>query len=32
MVESYESDIKFPDQAEWGRKEMDMAEKEMPGT
>jgi len=28
---SFESDIKFPDQAEWGRKELDIAEIEMPG-
>jgi adenosylhomocysteinase len=27
----FESDIKFPDQAEWGRKELDIAEIEMPG-
>lgn len=32
MEESkFESDIKFPDQHEWGRKELDIAEVEMPG-
>ena len=31
MDPSFESDIKFPDQAEWGRKELDIAEVEMPG-
>lgn len=28
---TYESDIKFPDQAEYGRKELNIAEVEMPG-
>jgi len=28
---NFESEIKFPDQAEWGRKELDIAEVEMPG-
>ena len=27
----FESDIKFPDQAAWGRKELNIAEVEMPG-
>lgn len=27
----FESDIKFPDQADWGRRELDIAEVEMPG-
>ena len=32
MEESkFESEIKFPDQAEWGRKELEIAEVEMPG-
>jgi adenosylhomocysteinase len=31
MSQPVESDIKFPDQAEFGRKEMDIAEVEMPG-
>lgn len=31
MDPTFESDIKFPDQAEWGRKELDIAEVEMPG-
>jgi adenosylhomocysteinase len=31
MDKNYESDIKFPDQAEFGRKELDIAEIEMPG-
>lgn len=30
-MENFESEIKFPDQAEWGRKELDIAEVEMPG-
>jgi len=31
MEANFESDIKFPDQADWGRKELDIAEVEMPG-
>jgi adenosylhomocysteinase len=31
MVEGFESDIKYPEQAEYGRKEIDIAEVEMPG-
>merc|ERR1711990_761408 len=31
MEGNYESDIKFPDQAEFGRKELTLAEVEMPG-
>ena len=31
MQDNYESDIKFPEQAAWGRKELDIAEVEMPG-
>jgi adenosylhomocysteinase len=32
MEESkFESDIKFPDQADFGRRELDIAEIEMPG-
>ena len=31
MDPNYECDIKFPDQAAWGRKELDIAEVEMPG-
>ena len=31
MDPNFESDIKFPDQAEWGRKELNIAEVEMPG-
>jgi len=31
MDPNFESDIKFPDQAEFGRKELDIAEIEMPG-
>merc|ERR1712100_790201 len=31
MEQNFESDIKFPDQAEFGRKELDLAEVEMPG-
>lgn len=32
MEESkFESHIKFPEQAEWGRKELEIAEVEMPG-
>jgi adenosylhomocysteinase len=31
MDPTFESEIKFPDQAEWGRKELDIAEVEMPG-
>ena len=31
MDPNFESDIKFPDQAEYGRKELDIAEIEMPG-
>ena len=27
----FESEIKFPDQADWGRKELNIAEVEMPG-
>jgi adenosylhomocysteinase len=30
-MSDFESDIKFPDQAEWGRKELNIAEVEMPG-
>ncbi len=30
-MDGFESDIKFPDQAEWGRKELAIAEVEMPG-
>lgn len=30
-MENYECDIKFPDQAEFGRKELEIAEVEMPG-
>ena len=30
-MDSFESDIKFPDQAEYGRKELQLAEVEMPG-
>jgi len=30
-MDSKESEIKFPDQHEWGRKELDIAEVEMPG-
>ena len=29
--QAWESDVKFPDQAEWGRKELSIAEVEMPG-
>jgi len=31
MDPNFESDIKFPDQHEWGRKELNIAEVEMPG-
>ena len=31
MDPNFESEIKFPDQHEWGRKELDIAEVEMPG-
>lgn len=31
MADNFESEIKFPDQHEWGRKELDIAEVEMPG-
>ena len=31
MSDNFESHIKFPDQAEWGRKELNIAEVEMPG-
>tara|TARA_B110000503_G_C7057469_1_gene375115 strand:- start:277 stop:906 length:630 start_codon:yes stop_codon:yes gene_type:complete len=31
MDPNFESDIKFPDQAAWGRKELNIAEVEMPG-
>ena len=31
MDPTFESDIKFPDQADWGRRELDIAEIEMPG-
>lgn len=31
MDNNFESEIKFPDQAEWGRKELNIAEVEMPG-
>ena len=31
MDPTFESDIKFPDQADWGRRELDIAEVEMPG-
>ena len=31
MQDNYESEIKFPEQAAWGRKELDIAEVEMPG-
>ena len=31
MDPNYECDIKVPDQAAWGRKELDIAEVEMPG-
>jgi len=30
-MENFDSHIKFPDQAEFGRKELDIAEVEMPG-
>ena len=30
-TQEWESDIKFPEQAEFGRKELDIAEVEMPG-
>jgi len=31
MDPAFESEIKFPDQADWGRKELNIAEVEMPG-
>jgi len=31
MDPNFESDVKFPDQADWGRKELKIAEVEMPG-
>ena len=31
MEANFESEIKFPDQADWGRRELDIAEVEMPG-
>jgi adenosylhomocysteinase len=30
-MDSFESDVKFPDQADFGRKELGLAEVEMPG-
>lgn len=30
-MENFDSQIKFPDQAEFGRKELDIAQVEMPG-
>jgi len=31
MDPTFESEIRFPDQADWGRRELDIAEVEMPG-
>jgi len=31
MEANFESEIKFPDQADWGRRELEIAEVEMPG-
>ena len=31
MDPNFESQVKFPEQADWGRKDLDLAEVEMPG-